>query len=81
MDKECIICGTIRDETYMIERDTRIFCSTECYRTFYTVREVNISAAGGGILSTPPTGYYKVVNIYVNPATGKLTIEYDNTPI
>ena len=29
----------------------------------------------------PPDGTYKVTNIYVNPATGKLTVEYEDTPI
>jgi len=29
----------------------------------------------------PPDGTYKVTNIFVNPATGKLTVEYDDTPI
>ena len=29
----------------------------------------------------PPDGTYKVTNIYVNPVTGKLTVEYDDTPI
>ena len=31
--------------------------------------------------SVPPSGKCKVTNIYVDPLTEKLTIEYDNTPI
>ena len=30
--------------------------------------------------SDPPTGKYKVINLYVDPATGKLIIEYDDIP-
>ena len=31
-------------------------------------------------VSNPPSGHFKVTNFYVNSATGKLVIEYDNTP-
>ena len=31
----------------------------------------------GPPLSVPPTGHYKVVNIYVNAVTGKLEVEYE----
>ncbi|KAF0138177.1 MAG: hypothetical protein FD153_1484 [Rhodospirillaceae bacterium] len=34
----------------------------------------------GGIVSTPPTGKYKVTNIYVDPTTGKAVVKYDDTP-
>ena len=30
--------------------------------------------------SEPPTGNYKVINIYVAPSTGKVVVEYDDTP-
>lgn len=30
--------------------------------------------------SKAPVGKYKVTNIYVDPATGKLVVEYDDTP-
>ena len=26
----------------------------------------------------PPSGYYKVTNLYVNPANGRLVVEYDD---
>jgi hypothetical protein len=29
-------------------------------------------------MSTPPEGYYKVTNLYVDPSNGKLVIEYDD---
>ncbi len=29
----------------------------------------------------PPPGRYKIVNIYVDPETGKIVVEYDNTPV
>lgn len=34
----------------------------------------------GGALSSPPHGYYKVTNLYVDPDTGKLIVVYDDTP-
>jgi len=30
--------------------------------------------------SSPPPGHYKVTNLYVDPATGKLVVQYDTTP-
>lgn len=33
------------------------------------------------IVSNPPEGKCKVVNLYVDPATGKLTIEWDDVPV
>ncbi len=39
---------------------------------------ININA--GNIESNPPAGHYKVTNLYVDSATGKLQVEYDNTP-
>ena len=36
------------------------------------------SETEGGIPSVPPEGNFKVTNIYVNPITGRLTIQYDN---
>ena len=33
------------------------------------------------IASSAPVGKYKVVNMYVDPSTGKLTVEYDDTPV
>jgi len=35
----------------------------------------------GGIPSLPPSGKYKVTNLYVDSITGKLVIEYDNNPV
>ena len=32
----------------------------------------------GGISSIPPEGTFKVTNIYVDPSTGRLTVQYDN---
>jgi len=78
--QNCEVCRTERNEQYMLLRDGKYFCDSECYQSFYTVRGINITASGEGIASVPPTGYYKVVNIFVNPATGKLTVEYDDTP-
>lgn len=31
--------------------------------------------------SNPPVGKYKVINLYIDPATNKLIVEYDNTPL
>ena len=33
------------------------------------------------ITTMPPSGKYKVINLWVDPATGKLTVEYENTPV
>lgn len=38
------------------------------------------SGLPGDIMSNPPSGCRKVKNIYVNQ-TGKLIVEYDNTPV
>ncbi len=32
------------------------------------------------VISKPPTDKYKIVNIYVDPVTGKTVIEYNTTP-
>ncbi len=40
---------------------------------------VLISMKGSGITSSPPAGKYRVTNLYVNPADGKLVVEYDTT--
>lgn len=32
-------------------------------------------------LSIPPSGKYKIKNIYIDPDTGKYKVEYDDTPI
>jgi hypothetical protein len=76
----CVVCGRDKDSDYAIYKDNNYYCCTDCAAAGYTVRQLNLVSSGGGILSTPPTGSFKVVNIYVNPETGKLTIEYDNTP-
>ena len=34
----------------------------------------------GVIPSTPPTGHYAVTNLYVSSVTGRLVVEYDDTP-
>ena len=46
-----------------------------------TVVLESINVGGEGSLgSVPPAGKCKVVNIYVDPSTGKCTVEYDDTP-
>lgn len=34
-----------------------------------------------GLTSKPPSGKYRVVNFYVDPVTGKLVVEYEDTPV
>lgn len=58
---------------------------TEC--KFYTQRKrilddhIQMSAdVINKLSSVPPHGMCKVVNLYVNPDTGKFIVEYDNTP-
>lgn len=33
------------------------------------------------IASEAPVGYCKVTNFFVNPSTGRLVVEYDDTPV
>jgi hypothetical protein len=37
--------------------------------------------SGNIVFSFPPRGKCKVVNIYVDPSTSKLIVEYDDIPI
>jgi len=41
--------------------------------------KIGAGGGGGGIPSTPPTGNYKVVNVYVN-TSGKIIFQYDDVP-
>lgn len=34
----------------------------------------------GSALSNPPPGKYRVTNLWVDPVSGTLTVEYDDTP-
>ena len=34
-----------------------------------------------GITTIPPVGKYRITNIYVDPDTGRVNIEYDDTPV
>lgn len=34
--------------------------------------------SGGKVESRPPNGYLRVLNIYIDPVTGKLVIEYED---
>ena len=40
-----------------------------------------ITVSAGGVESNPPSGKCKVVNLYVVISTGKLVVEYDDTPV
>jgi hypothetical protein len=40
---------------------------------------INASRKQGALISNPPIGRFKVVNIYIE--NGKLKLEYDTTPI
>jgi len=42
---------------------------------------VKISKVEGGIASDPPVGYCFVTNLYVDPETGKLIVEYDDEEV
>jgi hypothetical protein len=39
-----------------------------------------LSLGGGTSISAPPSGGFKISNIYIS-ADGKLAIEYDDTPV
>jgi len=34
-----------------------------------------------GVNTSPPTDKYRVTNLYVDPTTGRLVVEYDDTPV
>lgn len=55
-------------------------CSSVDPVTFYVTAEPYILPEDV-LQSRPPTGYYIVKNIAVNPATGKMWIQYDDTPV
>lgn len=40
----------------------------------------SLAIAINAIRSMPPSGHYKVINIYVDSATGKLVVQYDDQP-
>ncbi len=44
------------------------------------IERVLLLENGPEIKSEPPSGYYKVKGMYVNPANGKCVIQYDDTP-
>ncbi len=33
------------------------------------------------VTSTPPTGKYKITNLYYDPEDNRIIIQYDNTPV
>jgi hypothetical protein len=39
---------------------------------------LGVTDAGPFVLSRPPLGQFRVTNLYVDPATKKLTVEYDD---
>ena len=55
-------------------------CSSVDPVTFYVTAEPYI-LPDDVLQSQPPSGYYRVKNIAVNPGTGKLWVQYDDTPI
>jgi len=48
--------------------------------TLVPISRATVSKESSKINSIPPPGKCKVVNIYVDPSTNKLVIEYDDTP-
>jgi hypothetical protein len=63
--------GSKSDQTYYIDSDGGIWPDPD-----------NIWPKSLGIIkSNPPKGKYRVTNLYVDPDTGRLEIEYDNTPV
>ena len=42
--------------------------------------KIAIKLEAKSIISDPPTGFFKVTNLYVDPKTKRVTLEYDNTP-
>lgn len=41
---------------------------------------VTSEVIGDAVISRPKKGHYPISNMYVDAATGKVVIEYDNTP-
>lgn len=58
-------------------------------RDYNIAEDANIASrklAEGHLLShalkaDPPSGFFRVTNLYVNPANGRLVVEYDDEPI
>ena len=55
-------------------------CSSVDPVTFYVTAEPYI-LPDDVLQSQPPSGKYVVTNLFFDPSTGKLTVEYDDTPI
>lgn len=46
----------------------------------HVARQAAVGGSTNKITSIAPSGHFRVTNIYVDSATGKLVTEYDNTP-
>jgi hypothetical protein len=44
----------------------------------YTASDGELWPINSELKSKPPSGYYRVTNLYVDPATKKLVVEYDD---
>ena len=41
----------------------------------------NSEQTTAGMVSKPPSGKCRVTNLYVDPSTGKVVVEYEDTPV
>jgi hypothetical protein len=55
-----------------------IECTSEC--ALYKNGECGLARDAGALESAPPSGKHKVTNLYYNPETGRLDVEYSDTP-
>ena len=46
----------------------------------FVYRQAAAGSSANHVPSSPPAGAFSVTNLYVDPATGKLVTEYDDTP-
>ncbi len=54
------------------------FLETDTGREFRWVMQDWMKIPG---ISDPPSGKCRVVNVYIDPATGRVIVEYDDVPI
>jgi len=48
--------------------------------TYLVEREIPYSENGGSEISIPPIGMQRIYNLYRNPETGKVEIEFTDSP-
>ena len=69
------------DGTQLVESDTANIGDTWDGSTFIPGVPPSIANQPVAVVTDPPPGKYRVTQLYVDPLTNKLVVEYDNTPV